>query len=81
MFQSVNVGRKLQCEIKFSQSYSIQFAFKTDKAAEHIDIQPYHSIIISREGGLHLEGDTDHPHFKSFVAGARPDLTDRKSVV
>lgn len=78
MFQSVNLGRKLYSEVKFSQSYSIHLSFKTEKSAEAIEIKPYHSIIISKEGGLHLENDSDHPHFKSFVAGVRPDLTFRE---
>lgn len=72
------MGRKLQSEVRFSQTYSIPYTFKTDKSAEMADIQPYHSIIISREGVLHLENDSDHPHFKAFIAGARPDQTFRE---
>lgn len=74
-FQSLNTNKRGMSGIRFSQFYNIQFNFKVDRLAENIDIQPHHSIIISREGALQFETDQEHPHYKAFVAGAKPELT------
>lgn len=75
LFQSLNTSKRGYSGVRFSQCYNFMFNFKVDKLAEHVQIHPHQTIIISREGAAQFENDIEHPHYKAFVAGARPDLT------